>query len=151
MTSTFAAFYQYSQYTFITDYSGLGIMQIIFYIPVFYMIVMAYRCSENKNLINLSIVMAFTGFFFAMLGYRLQVISRMYEYFMGIYMICVPVLFYERKTGQDLKGQRFLMTYQSDVLIWIIAILMRGFDVLNDILQIVSSAQMDHWKFFFPF
>ena len=150
MVSNFSIFSQYSAYTFINSYEGLGIMQLLYYIPIFYSTLMIYMNSGNKRLINLSIVMVLTGFFFAMLGYRLEVMSRMYEHFMGIYMLCVPVFFYERKTGNDLIKKKFIFNYRTDLIIWGLYIVIRGIDVMNDILKINSSAMLDNWEFFFP-
>lgn len=151
MVSTFSIFSQYGAYGFIKNYSGLGIMQILYYIPIFYMAIVMYRCSDNKRLVNLSIVMSITGLFYAMLGYRLDVMSRMYEHFMGLYMLCVPALFHERMTGVDLARRKFVFSYRVDLTIWTFYIVVRGIDVMNDILKISSSAKMNQWKFFFPF
>lgn len=151
MMANFSIFNQYSQYRQIMNYSGTGIMQIVFYVPILYYCYLGYGNSSDEKNVNLLIVMALTGFLYAMLGYRMEVMSRMYEHFMSLYMIMIPIFLTERASGKELIRENFLFTYRSDIFIWCLCILLRGSDVMNDILKIGSSSQLANWRFFWPF
>ena len=149
--NNFAVFQNYQSYGAITDYSGIGIMQIVFYIPIFYFVFNIYRGSEDKKLINLSLIFSLTGFLFALLGYRLEVISRMYEHFLCIYIIIIPVFLENRQRRILVKKKKYLLSVRDDKIVWAIYLLFRGSDVLIDIFQKASSADLSSWVFFWPF
>lgn len=150
-TNKISIFQNYSIHGLITQYSGLGIMQFVFYVPIFMFVYAIYRKSVDKGEVNRAIVFALTGFMFAMLGYKMNVFSRTYEHFLCLYMVVIPEYLFKRKNLVGLKEYKFLFNYRSTMFLWICCVAFRGWDVLNDILQVSSSSGLQNWSFYWPF
>lgn len=151
LTSNISIFKHYAEHGVINDYQGTGIMQFVFFLPILYFGLQIYKKHNNKRLINMALIFGLTSFFFAMLGYSLNVASRMYEHFIGLYMVIIPMFLFDRRNHQNIHSNKYLFSYRSDVFIWISYVCLRGFDVWVDILNISSSANLSNWRFFWPF
>ena len=148
--NTIPQFSQYKIYHMIDKYSGLGIMQIVFFIPIFYFIFLLYRNDIDNSIKNLAIICSITAFLFAMLGYKIEVFSRINTNFIMIYSFFIPVLFFERKYKCQVN-HRYIFNYRSDLMIWIVYILIRGLDVFINMGLTTSSAMINPYVFYWPF
>lgn len=126
---------QYRIYNMMSDYRGTGLVQILFFIPLLYFLYLINRNSNSINLKNLSIVFILTAFLFSMIGYKIEVFSRINKSFLMIYAYLIPSFFFERKNNnyQSIRGvtTSFLFNYRSDLIFWVIYICIRGIDIPN--------------------
>lgn len=97
---------QYRIYNMMSDYRGTGLVQILFFIPLLYFLYLINRNSNSINLKNLSIVFILTAFLFSMIGYKIEVFSRINKSFLMIYAYLIPSFFFERKNNnyQSIRG-----------------------------------------------
>lgn len=151
LTSSISIFSHYAEHGLIDKYQGTGLMQFVFFAPILYMGLQMHKKHSNKRLINMTLIWGITSFFFGMLGYSMNVVARMYEHFIGLYIVFVPMFLFDRRNHQNIRHPKYWLSYRSEMFVWICCVCMRGFDIWYDVLQVASSAQVDRWNFFFPF
>lgn len=89
LVNNVSAFNQYSVYGLYSS-SGLGLLFLIRYFPILYMIYVIFNESKDVILKNSTFVFSLTCILFVLLGYRFTVVSRMYSHFVSIQMFFVP-------------------------------------------------------------
>lgn len=146
---------QYRIYNMVSDYKGIGLVQILYFIPLLYFVYLINNNSNSVNLKNLSIVFVFTAFLFAMIGYKIEVFSRINKSFLMIYAYLIPNFFFERKYNnqQSVKNGavRFIFNYRSDLFFWMVYIIIRGIDVFVDMGLKSSTSLLNPYIWFNPF
>lgn len=100
---------RYSKYAN-TTFSGFGLEQIAYYLPIFYLIWKTRNIAENYRT-RVSISYAFTGFVFGMLGYVVTVFGRTQTAFMPL----VFVIGYHFKMIESnrIKNKYILMLFMT--------------------------------------
>lgn len=151
LTSRISLFSHYAEHGLINDYQGTGLMQFIYFVPILYMGLQIYGKHKNKRLINMALILGMTSFLFGMLGYSMNVVARMYEHFIGLYIVIIPMFLFDRKNYQNIRSTRFFVSYRSELIIWVSCVCLRGFDVWFDVLNTASSTDIAKWRFFWPF
>jgi len=81
---------------YIATGSSFGIMQIIYYIPIFITIFYTYS-NQKTTTQHCSIILVFMGLAIALIGYRSGMVSRMNVYFLYNYVILIPYFVFQVK------------------------------------------------------
>lgn len=147
--SNIVFFQQYSNYALISNYSGSGIMQIVFFIPIFYFLLMVYFSNLNFEFTNALIVFSIVAFIYAILGYKMEVFSRINMNFIGIYSAFIPAILFSQKY-KYLKYS-IKVPYLFNWCFWIVYLLMRAYLVFNSSLDLSSETDIYKYNFFNPF
>lgn len=144
---------QYKAYGEIMNYSGTGIMQFVFFVPVLYFVHLINKNCTDGRYKNFTTIVALTAFLFAMIGYRFQVFARINKNFFMLYGLLIPMLLFMRKSPKNnlKEHSSFYLTYMSDMFIWIFYLLFRGFDVFIDCMNVNSTSGLREYDFFWPF
>lgn len=143
---------QYSSYGFMKSYNGTGLMQYLYFIPVFLFVFSNNKNSKCKRLNNLLTVVSMSAFLFALLGYRFAVLARINKSFFVLYGLLIPMFLYRRQNKiETVPEERYFFTYKSDCVIWTLYILIRGYDFFVDFMNLKSTTDIQYYSFFNPF
>lgn len=147
------AFKHYVEHSLITEYSGSGLMQYVYFVPILYFVYLMFKNIESYRIKNAAIIFSFSAFLFALLGYKIEVFSRTIKSFFALYGFIIPMLFYYRKHDDSklYKTRKFIFSYSVDISFWITYIVWRGVDEFYSAMQSISTAQVNSYHFFWPF
>ena len=144
-------FEQYGTYSIEGSSQGSGLMQYVYYLPIF--ITLFFQYKYNKwNFIDINIFIIFSIFFFlmALMGYKIAILARMSAYALLIYFYFIPKHLYFQQNipnmVMQLNTKRFV---RIELLFWIFFIGFRGIIWLNDKLN-SSTSLVNEWYFFNP-
>ena len=144
-------FEQYGTYSIEGSSQGSGLMQYVYYLPIF--ITLFFQYKYNKwNFIDINIFIIFSIFFFlmALMGYKIAILARMSAYALLIYFYFIPKHLYFQQNipnmVMQLNTKRFV---RIELLFWIFFIGFRGIIWLNDKLS-SSTSLVNEWHFFNP-
>lgn len=99
LTSSLQVFGKYDRYTSETT-SGTGIVQIVLFIPVIYILMQGYRESKDDIIYRIGLFLGLMTFFSGSMGYIFPVISRTvyYFYFFFVsYCSSTPLKMYDKR------------------------------------------------------
>lgn len=140
----FPIFDHYSSYDMILDYEGTGLMQYIFFIPIFYYVYKIYKSSSSNRMKNISILLTFMAFTCALVGYRIEVFSRMNAEFLVLYAYIIPL---HIETQRGVKN----LVIRNGNFIWFIYLVIRAYLVFSVNMNIDSGGELYKYNFFNPF
>ena len=144
--SNIGVFTGYAAYDIMNQSKGSGLAQYLFFIPIAYFIIVAYKNSKQYNSIFLNSFVTFGAFslFFALLGYKIEVLMRLNMSFFALYGCYVPFVIFKR---------RYLKTTFcfSEMSIWIVYLVFRGYIQLNGYFSYDSLSQLNEYSFYNPF
>ena len=142
-------FQHYAIYGLISNYEGSGIMQILYFIPVFYFVVMIMTSTFENNVKNAAIVFSVMAFVCAMLGYKMEVFARMNMNFLGLYSALVPMTLY----AQRFKTEKFKIKipYSINLVFWVSILLLRAYLVFQSNLSPDNEGEIQVYRLFNPF
>lgn len=152
MMSNFAFFDNYSSYSFVSSYHGSGIMQYVFFVPLFVLIYILYTYTHDRTPKNIGVCFIVPAFFFALLGYKFEVLSRINDSFFGIYAFFVPAYLFRHEQTVFNKNSRFYaIDYSIECLLWICYLCLRCVFVIISKMSAESTSLVSSYHFFNPF
>jgi len=86
---------------FMSENSSFGIGQLVYYLPVFILIIYANKCFINRRILEHNFLWTISGFVVAIIGYELGMISRASIYFCFPFVIFIP--FYLRAKAESTR------------------------------------------------
>lgn len=150
-TSNFTPFKHYSNYELKNDSDVIAIGQILFFIPLLYFAFQIYKSDMNNNIKNAAVVFIIIAFGYAILGYKIDVLTRINMSFFPIYAILIPLLLTNRKKREIKVLTRLKLSYRVDTSIWFVYLLLRGYNVLSVYMSPNSVSQLSNYELFWPF
>ena len=149
LVSNIAVFQKYGRYALLSGGDSIGLLTIFTFSVLSYFVFILNRNSNDYGVNNTAFVFTASAFLYAILSYRVSTLLRINAAFIGIYAYSIPYLFRNRK-DHELYGNRYVMTYRSDVFVWTLFLFIRG--VINLQTYMVStSSGISNYIFSWPF
>lgn len=144
--SSIPALQQYNKYG-ISWNQGFGLLLFVRYIPLIFFAWQIYVDDENRTEANILFIFTLTAFTFDILGYKIEILSRMSSLFMAIQCIIIPS--YLRRIYNTVPKRR-IFDNQSIRLLWIMYIMIIGswtfFSIINS-----TTSKVELYRYFNPF
>jgi hypothetical protein len=140
-----SVFSKYSIYS-LSSGSSFGVVQTIYYLPVFIGIYLVFKNKIYDKFTLLGIVVGVTCFTLAELGYKVSVLNRTYIYSLPVFCIFVP---YMIRKVEDGNMETFISVRSLKMIIFTI-ILFRLSINFYEYMILDSPAMVNHYNFFFP-
>ncbi len=142
-------FQHYETYDMIQQNEGTGIMQYIYFFPLFLYILQIINSSLKSELCNIFVVFTLVAFVYALLGYKMEVLSRINMSFLGLYTVFVPYFLHI----QNNKSIRFKLNipYSFNLIVWIFIMSVRMYFVFQTNMMVESNTGIYNYNFFSPF
>ena len=138
--------FHYNQYSPM-GFSGSGLMIVIKYLPLFYLVYRFGKMHIEKRISNCFFVFVLTSFLFNVLSYSFPVIERMEIYLDGIYILCFPFILANTRVLYPTPTRKTVTTPLGALCI--AYILFRGVLVLIERTSVSSG--IGNYIFFNPF
>lgn len=87
--------YKYRIYSLYS--SRMGIKQLVDYVPVFVCLYFDLKFKRKNRISNIALIMGIVGFAFGVAGYYIQNLTRIYTYFVFIFVVYFPMLIKQRE------------------------------------------------------
>lgn len=94
---------RYSDYFANNEATSIGVLQFVYYAPLFYLLYIAKVNKYNENLFSIFLVFTLSSFMFSILSYKLTVMGRLSIYYTYPFLLFMPMLI---KFGKE-NGIRF--------------------------------------------
>lgn len=141
-------FSAYKMYSIINN-NSLGLGNYILFIPIFWFVYRAFKKIENTDFVNIFFIISITGFLIALLGYKIEVVSRMNYFFYVIHILLMPMYISLRKNGDTRICQIKKMKLYE--IVWMLYVLLYGMMVFWGIVNSETTSGVSVWNFYFPF
>lgn len=143
---SYGIFEHYENYDLISNYEGSGLMQYLFFVPIFVIIYRIYvGANFDNNFKNIAVLTFAFAFICALVGYKIEVFSRMNVEFLGLYAIIVPLYF--SPFSNTIKSKKIKIWS----LVWFFYLVLRGYFVFVTNMNTDAGGQLYNYNFFNPF
>lgn len=147
----YSMFEQYGRYELTYQQTGSGLMVYFNFAILLYIIYHFYRQRLDYRFLNQAIVFALYAFCFALIGYKVDVFSRMNKYFVSISMMSIPILYkaiISNKRSNNHIRQNNNLIVESVIKFYL---LYNGILTLNGLINLKSTSDIAVYHLFNPF
>lgn len=147
----YSMFEQYGRYELTNQQTGSGLMVYFNFAILLYIIYHFYKQRLDYRFLNLAIIFALYAFCFAVVGYKVDVFSRMNKYFVSISMMSIPILYkaiiYNKRSNNQTRRNNSIIV-ENAIKFYL---LYNGVLTLNGLINLKSTSDIAVYHLFNPF
>lgn len=98
---------RYASYFENIKFTGIGILQIFYFLPVCIILNFIKKQCKDQNLNCIFVSFTYSAFFIGILSYIITMIGRAYVFFLPVYLFMIPYSIVNRKRMQNIVFNKF--------------------------------------------